>query len=101
MSIVFGVTPWSGDMVFVPGPHTFFNVPKSPGPPAPPGAVVGDVPPPAVVGELVPELLRPQALAKSTTARSAASEPNRFTSLPPLPARPGRGRKVNSPDTAG
>src|SRR5206468_3238690 len=78
--IAVGVTPWSGDMVFVPGPQTFFRVPKSPGPAAEPAVVVVS---PPVVGVAPPPPLRPQALAMSTTASSVASEPNRFTMLPP------------------
>ncbi len=50
------------------------------------GAVV--VSPPDVGVALGPELLRPQAPATSTTASSAASEPNRFTMLPPQLAPP-------------
>src|SRR5207245_2951816 len=59
MLIAVGVTPWAGEVVFWPGPHTFFSVPKSPAPAAPAGAVVLVAPGPAL------EPLRPHAPATS------------------------------------
>jgi hypothetical protein len=78
MSIVEGVTPWAGEVVAVPGPHTFVvSVPNWPGFAEPAVVVLVAV---DVAGG---ELLRPHAPAMSTTASSAASEPNRFTMFPP------------------
>src|SRR2546425_1464077 len=60
-SIELAVTPCADDFVCVPGPHTFFRVPKSPGPAVAASVVV--VPDAPGLGGL---LLRLHAPAKST-----------------------------------